>query len=93
MQKSAGPKALGMVSEEITGAGGSGGTFPPLNSIPKIVKVEIGGVAIYHKEVQAFSGSGNFHSYPTGRTQQQQPLLYSEILCLHKLLELIVSCL
>ncbi|GFS84168.1 hypothetical protein TNCV_2365361 [Trichonephila clavipes] len=34
--------------------------------------MEIGGVAIYRVEVQPVSGSGNFHSFPLGRTRQQQ---------------------
>ncbi|GFW60901.1 hypothetical protein TNCV_4871121 [Trichonephila clavipes] len=36
-----------------------------------IVEVEIGGVAIYHVEVQSSSGSGNFPSFLSGRTRQQ----------------------
>ncbi|GFS78724.1 hypothetical protein TNCV_3148921 [Trichonephila clavipes] len=39
-----------------------------------IGEVEIGGVAIYRVEVQPVSGSGNVHSFPSGRTQQLQRL-------------------
>ncbi|GFY13184.1 hypothetical protein TNCV_364311 [Trichonephila clavipes] len=47
---------------------GPGEYFPPLQFYAQIVKVKIGGVVIYRKEVQPVSGSGNFHSFPSGRT-------------------------
>ncbi|GFY18661.1 hypothetical protein TNCV_2398861 [Trichonephila clavipes] len=41
------------------------------------------GVAIYRKEVQPVSGSGNLHSFPLGRTRQQQVALLE--VCLEKM--------
>ncbi|GFW89967.1 hypothetical protein TNCV_3741531 [Trichonephila clavipes] len=49
----------------------AGEYFPPLQFHAKIMEVEISGVTIYRVEVQPVLGSGNFHSFPSGGTQQQ----------------------
>ncbi|GFT23384.1 hypothetical protein TNCV_2016571 [Trichonephila clavipes] len=52
--KSVGPKVLWAVAAETTSAGARE-YFPPLQFHASIVEVEIGGVAIYRKEVKPVS--------------------------------------
>ncbi|GFW13470.1 hypothetical protein TNCV_1209361 [Trichonephila clavipes] len=66
--KSVGPKVLWAVAVETTGAGSW--RIIPSPPVPCLKKVEVGGVAIHRVEVQPVSGSGNFHFYPSGGTQQ-----------------------
>ncbi|GFV49710.1 hypothetical protein TNCV_1130871 [Trichonephila clavipes] len=66
--KSVGPKVLWAKSR----VQGTGEYFLLLQTHGKIVEVEIGDVVIYCVKVQRISGSGNFHSFPLGRTQQRQ---------------------
>ncbi|GFT58372.1 hypothetical protein TNCV_2118751 [Trichonephila clavipes] len=72
--KSVGSKVLWVVAAETMGAGiwriGPSPAVPCLNG-----GGGNGGVAIYRKEVQHVSGSGHFHSFPSGRTRQQQHVL------------------
>ncbi|GFU50061.1 hypothetical protein TNCV_4934071 [Trichonephila clavipes] len=70
--KSVGPKVLWAVAAETTDLGGWG-MFPS----PPVPFQNCGGEDRWRRylscvEVQPVSGSGNFHSFPSGRTRQQQ---------------------
>ncbi|GFU54210.1 hypothetical protein TNCV_3618671 [Trichonephila clavipes] len=49
--------------------------FPLLQFHAYIVEIEIGGVTIYRKKVQPVADYRNIHSFPTGRTRQQEELI------------------